>query len=41
MKKVTTDDFRKEMWMHAWILVVVGVISIVLYLSTLGYLLNL
>jgi hypothetical protein len=41
MKRATTEDFKKEMWMHAWILLVVGIIMVVLYLSAVGYLLKL
>ena len=41
MKKTTTDDFKKEMWMHAWILVVVAIVMLVLYLSAASYLFNL
>ena len=41
MKKATTEDFKKEMWLHAWVLLVIGIIMVVLYLSTVSYLLSL
>ncbi|MDD5182027.1 MAG: hypothetical protein PHC66_02535 [Candidatus Nanoarchaeia archaeon] len=41
MKKATTDDFKKEMRLNSWILVVVAIIMLILFLSAAGYLFNL